>query len=1068
MTDAELVDASMHGNLNAYGQIVERYKSLICAMLYTRTGDLGLSQDLAQETFLAAWWELPELRDTSKFRQWLCSIAKNLASSSLRKRSRDVVAHAEDLEGVPEPAANAPTPCEHAISKEQESLLWAAIERIPEVYRLPLVLYYREGRSVERVAADLGISSDAVKQRLLRGRRMLQEHVEQLVERSLAQTRPAEGFTLAVLSTISLSGVSVPARLSATSARTGGNRAGHLGVRRLVQASADLGSNHVIWAALVVALALVAGLGIQKMRSGAGQPDTVAPMAHTMDVERVQGPVMDEPRILAAVSSNIPETAPALPSPEPDVRDMTPSSVPTRSVVSRGYPGVQYDMQSVDAIEGTVYDPAGVPLAEAKVSAVRYGLGALQVFECESGPNGGYRLVVPAGQWAVKAQKGSLGGEAEPEVWGQVIAEGRGQTIQKSIRTKPRCVLRGLVSDEQTGDPIREGAVYTLHQCGDTLMAAVDNQGRYELEGIEQREQYLIAVCPGYERICILTNTALRNEAQLDIRLKPAAKITGVVTDLAGHPLAHAWVARDLLNTGNVLYHYEVCDEQGRFEYDGLPFDKELRLTALYPCYLNGCASDAGPEGEWVGTIPANAAGAPSITIPVPGEQPVEARAYWRGTYPAIEGVIRGRVTAPDGKPVHNFRVLLQWPHALDETSLRPFMSIDFWIRGFSFTSEEGDFILGVPGVTPGQLVRVVALADGYSQGVADAVPVTPFGAVCSGRALALRLRKIQTLSVQVIEEGGRGRPVGGALVTVSDVTPWSDEAFRWHSADMWRPVSAVTDSQGWARFQNLELTAGTVTAKKDGWGRGHVEWRNGESSLSVALSTECVLSGVLLDAPSFANGRPVSVGLVKLDRLPDGIYELKNAAIESFENAIKPNDNGTFHFVKLPPGYYRLATHWWKASDGQGVSCGDEFLLQPGDTLTVTYPDDSVFQNPGRWLSERTGDDQDEEMRQSLIGTWYHDILHSDGTSHRAVYDFSEDGRTERRLLYPDHPSPPPILGYFKVFKGCLKTVEQDRFPYDARMAFNDADTLWLGWMTTEPPLIRARKYDPKTARIN
>ena len=192
MTDAELVDASMHGNLNAYGQIVERYKSLICAMLYTRTGDLGLSQDLAQETFLAAWWELPELRDTSKFRQWLCSIAKNLASSSLRKRSRDVVAHAEDLEGVPEPAANAPTPCEHAISKEQESLLWAAIERIPEVYRLPLVLYYREGRSVERVAADLGISSDAVKQRLLRGRRMLQEHVEQLVDRSLAQTRPAE------------------------------------------------------------------------------------------------------------------------------------------------------------------------------------------------------------------------------------------------------------------------------------------------------------------------------------------------------------------------------------------------------------------------------------------------------------------------------------------------------------------------------------------------------------------------------------------------------------------------------------------------------------------------------------------------------------------------------------------------------------------------------------------------------------------------------------------------------------------------------------------------------------
>ena len=53
---------------------------------------------------------------------------------------------------------------EAAIRKEEQAILWQALERVPELYREPLVLFYREHRSVEGVARALDASEDAVKQ----------------------------------------------------------------------------------------------------------------------------------------------------------------------------------------------------------------------------------------------------------------------------------------------------------------------------------------------------------------------------------------------------------------------------------------------------------------------------------------------------------------------------------------------------------------------------------------------------------------------------------------------------------------------------------------------------------------------------------------------------------------------------------------------------------------------------------------------------------------------------------------------------------------------------------------
>src|SRR5262245_11415112 len=89
-----------------------------------------------------------------------------------------------------------------AMENEEQAMLWSALQRVPELYREPLVLYYREHQSVEHVAAALDLTEDTVKQRLARGRKILQERVLAFVEGALSRSTPGRVFTLGVLAAI--------------------------------------------------------------------------------------------------------------------------------------------------------------------------------------------------------------------------------------------------------------------------------------------------------------------------------------------------------------------------------------------------------------------------------------------------------------------------------------------------------------------------------------------------------------------------------------------------------------------------------------------------------------------------------------------------------------------------------------------------------------------------------------------------------------------------------------------------------------------------------------------------
>jgi RNA polymerase sigma factor (sigma-70 family) len=200
--DSELVARCLAGDRTAFGEIVARYQSLICSLAYSATGSLTQSEDLAQETFLTAWKQLAALREPAKLRSWLCGIARNQINAAFRKQGREPVSHATQLESVDEPSTQQKAPVEEAISKEEEAILWRSLEAVPQQYREPLILFYREGQSVERVAAALEISEDAAKQRLSRGRKLLQDQVTAFVEGALVRSVPGKAFTLGVLAAL--------------------------------------------------------------------------------------------------------------------------------------------------------------------------------------------------------------------------------------------------------------------------------------------------------------------------------------------------------------------------------------------------------------------------------------------------------------------------------------------------------------------------------------------------------------------------------------------------------------------------------------------------------------------------------------------------------------------------------------------------------------------------------------------------------------------------------------------------------------------------------------------------
>jgi RNA polymerase sigma-70 factor (ECF subfamily) len=97
--DEALVAAAQAGSAEAFSRLVDRHQQALRAFLRRACGDFALADDLAQETFLAAWERIGRLKAGASVRAWLCGIGyrKHLTArrSAIRGRVREQAYEAE-------------------------------------------------------------------------------------------------------------------------------------------------------------------------------------------------------------------------------------------------------------------------------------------------------------------------------------------------------------------------------------------------------------------------------------------------------------------------------------------------------------------------------------------------------------------------------------------------------------------------------------------------------------------------------------------------------------------------------------------------------------------------------------------------------------------------------------------------------------------------------------------------------------------------------------------------------------------------------------------------------------
>lgn len=180
----DLIAKAQQHDLDAFEQLVLNYQDRVYSHCLYLTGNPDDAQDLAQDVFVQAFRGLQSFRQESDFGTWLHRIAVNQWINHCR-RTRKIVTFSideplpsRDSELMRELAATEEGPLEKVERRELNTQIQQALDRLPEEYRLALVLRDIEGYNYDEISSLLQCSLGTVKSRINRGRKALRKELD--------------------------------------------------------------------------------------------------------------------------------------------------------------------------------------------------------------------------------------------------------------------------------------------------------------------------------------------------------------------------------------------------------------------------------------------------------------------------------------------------------------------------------------------------------------------------------------------------------------------------------------------------------------------------------------------------------------------------------------------------------------------------------------------------------------------------------------------------------------------------------------------------------------------------
>lgn len=167
---ASLVERARGGDEAAFTVLVSQRQDKLCRLAWSILRNEADALDAAQETCIAAWRELPRLRDPARFDAWLTRSLVNRCRDMLRRRRRMAV---REIRMVTEAGGSGVSTGGVGDAFINADAIRRAFDQLTADERTYLALHYAEDRSVAEIAAMVGAPEGTVKWRLSRARQAL-------------------------------------------------------------------------------------------------------------------------------------------------------------------------------------------------------------------------------------------------------------------------------------------------------------------------------------------------------------------------------------------------------------------------------------------------------------------------------------------------------------------------------------------------------------------------------------------------------------------------------------------------------------------------------------------------------------------------------------------------------------------------------------------------------------------------------------------------------------------------------------------------------------------------------